>query len=332
MKNENGTGTVYKLNGKRRKPWVARVTTGYSLDGKQIRKTLGTFPTKREAQEYLLQYNKNPLLFSKITFGEVKDMWWAEYITTVKEVTKKNSRSQLKKLKPLFDIPIADINLMTLQKLMNEINGNLTTKAVLNMIFDYAVKYDFVDKNKVKFTTLQPPKKPVERRIFTSNEIKELWIRLSNTSDSLEKEVIEMTLILIYTGLRNGELRNLKNKDIDLENKIIYITDSKTKNGIRKIPIHNKILHLIKKSSNKYLYECNGKKLLYNTLQWRFTKYIPGHTLHDTRHTFASMLNNADANQTSITKLVGHSSFDITETIYTHKDVEELRKAINLLN
>ena len=56
------------------------------------------------------------------------------------------------------------------------------------------------------------------------------------------------------------------------------------------------------------------------------------HTIHDTRHTFATMLNNADANSTSIIKLIGHSDFSTTENVYTHKDIEELRKAINLLN
>lgn len=55
------------------------------------------------------------------------------------------------------------------------------------------------------------------------------------------------------------------------------------------------------------------------------------HKPHDCRHTFATLLNNADANQTSIKKLIGHSSFLTTEKIYTHKDIEELRKAINLL-
>ena len=44
------------------------------------------------------------------------------------------------------------------------------------------------------------------------------------------------------------------------------------------------------------------------------------------------MLNNVNANSTSITKLIGHSNFSTTENIYTHKDTEELRKAVELLN
>ena len=55
------------------------------------------------------------------------------------------------------------------------------------------------------------------------------------------------------------------------------------------------------------------------------------HMPHDCRHTFATLLNNAEANATSIKKLIGHSSFTTTEKIYTHKDKEELRKAIDLI-
>ncbi|WP_162920228.1 LexA family protein [Clostridium fermenticellae] len=55
------------------------------------------------------------------------------------------------------------------------------------------------------------------------------------------------------------------------------------------------------------------------------------HKPHDCRHTFATLMNNADANPTSIKKLIGHNSFTTTEKIYTHKDIEELRKAIELI-
>lgn len=328
MKNENGSGTVYKLKGKRRKPWVARVTTGYSLDGKQLRKTIGTFATKREAQEQLLKYNKNPLLFNKITFGRVKEMWWEEYKDKLKPTTTKNFLSQLKKLKDLERVPIADINLMVLQKNCNENNAVQTTKAILNLIFEYALKYDFITVNKCKFIKLNEAKKTIERKIFTQEEIRELFSRVEVTKKT-EQKIIATTLILIYTGLRIGEFLNLKNEDIDLENKVIYIQESKTKAGERQIPISNKIVKLfcLLERDKEYLYQRR-----YNTVLTAFRKYIKNHTIHDTRHTFASLLNNADANKTSITKLIGHSSFDITENIYTHKDVEELRKAIDLLN
>jgi site-specific recombinase XerD len=39
-----------------------------------------------------------------------------------------------------------------------------------------------------------------------------------------------------------------------------------------------------------------------------------------------------EANSTSIKKLIGHSNFITTEKIYTHKDIKELRKVVNLIN
>lgn len=88
---------------------------------------------------------------------------------------------------------------------------------------------------------------------------------------------------------------------------------------------------------SKYFLEKKSEKIQYWTFKYRFRKVLrmislQKHTIHDTRHTFATMLNNADANSTSIIKLIGHSDFSTTENVYTHKDIEELRKAINLLN
>ncbi len=59
MKRANGTGSIYKLSGKRRKPWAARVTVGWDIaaDGtlKQIYRPRGTFPTRVEAETALNQ-------------------------------------------------------------------------------------------------------------------------------------------------------------------------------------------------------------------------------------------------------------------------------------
>ena len=79
MKNANGEGSVYKLKGKRRKPWVAVVTAGYDELGKQKRKVLGTFITKKEAQLELIRYLDNPMLFSGKTFKDVVDLWFNNY-------------------------------------------------------------------------------------------------------------------------------------------------------------------------------------------------------------------------------------------------------------
>ncbi|MGL5711699.1 MAG: tyrosine-type recombinase/integrase [Cetobacterium sp.] len=340
MKNSNGEGNIYKMkDSKRRKPWVAKVTTGYTSDGKQVRKVIGTFETKREAQEILIKFVKNPNLFSKKTFKNIMDLWWENY---TKRVTHKTTISthiyRMRAFEPLHDTLMADIKLFDLQILFDAMTTSWSfkngCKSVLNMIFDYALKNEFVDSNKIKFIELGKREKIIDRKIFTKEEIEILW-------ENLDQKYIYIILILIYTGMRIGEFLNLKNEDINFKDGTVKIRASKTDAGIRIIPIPSKVIKLFNDNfEDGHEYFVRGEKsvqLSYATFKDRFNVLlkrigIQPHTIHDTRHTFATMLNNANANQSSIIKLIGHSNFAVTENIYTHKDIVELRKAVELLN
>lgn len=343
MKNANGDGSVYKLKGKRRKPWVAVVTAGYE-GGKQKRKSLGTFLTKKEAQIELLAYLDNPMLFSGKTFKDIKDLWYQNYKKNVSDVTLNNLTIQLKKLDVFDEIKIKELKIHTLQKFFDDMDNSYGTKSfvrsILNMIFDFAVKNEFIETNKIKFIELGKNEKVIQRKIFTREEIKTMFDNLDSNNRYIKKMTYG-TLILIYTGLRVGELINLKTKDVDLDKNIISIVESKTTAGIRKIPISEKILNLFKDNIDNtkeyFFFNKKGDKYQYFNFKFQFEKMLDllgleRHTIHDTRHTFATLLNNANANSTSIIKLIGHSDFSTTENIYTHKDIEELRKAVNLLN
>lgn len=343
MKNENGSGSVYKQKGKRRKCWIARVTVGF-VDGKQKRKIIGTYETRKEAQAELLGYLNNPTLYSGKTFKDVKDLWYSYYSQRVTSETLRKTNSQLKKLEVFYDLKIKEIKLNSLQAFFDSLNNSYGTKSmlksVLNSIFEFALKNEFIETNRVKFIELGKNKKIVERKIFTADEIKILFDNLDSNNRYIKKMTYGV-LILIYTGMRIGELINLKTKDIDLEKHVLYVTKSKTSAGVRKIPISDKILELfndnIDNSKEYFFFNKKGDKYIYFNFLTQFNKMLEllnleKHTIHDTRHTFATMLNNANANSTSIIKLIGHSDFKTTEEIYTHKDIEELRKAVNLLN
>ncbi|WP_338966224.1 site-specific integrase [Fusobacterium nucleatum] len=343
MKNENGSGSVYKLSGKRRKCWVARVTVGF-VDGKQKRKVIGTYETRKEAQAELLGYLNNPVLYSGKTFKDVKDLWYSNYSKTVSDVTLRNVGNQLKKLEVFNNEKIKDLKLYTLQKFFDDLDSaygsKLALRSALNMIFEFALKNEFIETNRIKFIELGKNEKVVERKNFTADEINILFDNLDSDNRFIKK-MSYATLILIYTGLRIGELMNLKTEDIDLENNILSITESKTIAGIRKVPISEKIINLFKDnidySKEYFLYNKKGGQYNYVNFFQQFQTMLEllnleRHTIHDTRHTFATLLNNANANSTSIIKLIGHSDFSMTENVYTHKDIEELRKAVNLLN
>ena len=57
MKNPNGYGSIYKLSGKRRKPYIVRRTIGWSDDGKQLYQTIGYYETRPLAMNALAEYN-----------------------------------------------------------------------------------------------------------------------------------------------------------------------------------------------------------------------------------------------------------------------------------
>ena len=63
IRNPNGYGSVYKLSGKRRRPFVASITTGQDeLTGKQKRQILGYYATRKEAMQALADYNTNGIV------------------------------------------------------------------------------------------------------------------------------------------------------------------------------------------------------------------------------------------------------------------------------
>ncbi len=103
---------------------------------------------------------------------------------------------------------------------------------------------------------------------------------------------------------------------------------------------NKKILPFIEKrlnENNEYLIINDlGKQMKYDN--YYKEKFIPimeqlnmDHKPHDCRHTFATLMSNSNANKTAIKKIIGHSSYTTTEKIYTHKDIEELRKAVDLI-
>lgn len=337
MKNPNGFGSVEKLKGNRRNKWMARKTIGWE-GGKQKRVVVGYFETKDEAYKALGTFKYNPN--RKITFKEVYDLWSERHFAKIRNSTIRIIKAHYRNHLYLFnDYCMCDLKLMDLQKLFDnlELTSGTTKsiKSVLSMIFDFAVKNDFIEKNPVRFIELKTLDSVVQRKVFTDEEIEILF-------QNKDMKYVDTILIMIYTGLRVGELLNLKIEDIDLEEMLIYVKESKTETGIRTIPIHFKILPFITKRmqvNKEYLLtSIRDTKLHYATYRLNFFKVIEElnigrHTIHDCRHTTATLLSNAGANPISIAKIMGHTDYNgMTAKVYTHKNEIELEKAMNTLN
>lgn len=341
MKKANGNGSVSKLSGIRRKPYIARVTLGWDEStGRQIRKTIGTYVTQKEAQKALIDYLDNPydLDLSNILFKDVYEKWSKLKYPKVSHSAILGYQSAYNNVEKLHNMKIKDIKARHLQEAIDSCSKGQATKKKIKFLFGqmfaYAMQNDIITKDYSEFVDIGKASEESKREPFSNKEIELLWKHIDDI------EFIDTILIMIYSGFRIGELLELEIKNIDLVN-MTMTGGLKTEAGKnRLVPIHPKIFPLIEKRYNKdnqyLIINFKGKKMKYDN--YYKEKFIPimeqlnmKHRPHDCRHTFATLLSNANANATAIKKMIGHESYATTEKIYTHKDIEELRKNVELI-
>lgn len=75
-KRGNGTGSVYKESGSRKKPWVAVITLGYDETGKRQSEKLGYYATEKEALNALENLPQNMIKDNiNITLRQLYELW-----------------------------------------------------------------------------------------------------------------------------------------------------------------------------------------------------------------------------------------------------------------
>ena len=343
MRLPSGYGGIVRLKGNRRKPYQVRLTKGFTDEGKQIYMYLGYYARRGEALEALAEYNSSPYDITRetITFAEVYKKWSNEHFKKVSSSSiERYSNAYRKYCKSLYKMRFKDIRLTHLQAVIDNCGMAHPTRASIKTLFAvltrFAMKNDIVDKDYAQYVDVGQREGKINRKPFTQEEIDKLF-KYVDTFDYLDT-----ILIMIYSGLRVGEMLDLRIENIHLEERYM-VGGSKTEAGKNRIiPINKKIEPFIRK-----YYEKNKDKefLIINSLgrpmgysNYRREKFDNimeklkmEHKPHDARHTFASLMDSAGANKLCIKRIIGHSSQDITEDIYTHKTLEELIEAIDLI-
>lgn len=333
MRAENGFGSIIKLSGNRRKPYAVRITTGWQ-DGKQIRKYLGFYKSQNEALLALADYHKNgyDVDLSKLTLGEVYDRWYKriEHKAT-KNVLNSHNMAKIR-FGNMAKVPIVNIKADQLQDWMDSIelkpSSKIRLKSTMNQVFNYAIKNGIINTNYVQYIEID---EKVEKtgKIFTDEEIQTLW-------NNVDDPTVRWILILIYTGMRIGELLLMTSSTIFL-NSSYMVGGLKTEAGKdRIIPIHDEILPLVKDQLGRAKFlmrNSHGNKLTYQTALRHFDavmeKFGWEHKPHDTRKTAVSLMHGAGIPMETVRIIVGHSGKGVTEQVYLYKTPQELVEAVN---
>lgn len=349
MKLPNGYGSVVKLSGKRRKPYIVRKTVGYKYDEKKdkyIQETIiiGYAKTKSEGLSMLAEYNNNPFdtKTAKMTFSEVYNEWSKRKFTTVSDSNIKGYTASYKACTSLYNRVFKDLKLVDLQSVIDTCGKNYPTlkkiKVLFNQLYDFAIKNDICNKDYSSYVDIvqykdKNPNK-YDRNKFESEEINLLWTH----SDDKYYQII---LMLLYNGVRISELLDLKKENVHIEEQYFDVIKSKTENGLRKVPIADKVLPFYKhwyESAPEcpyLLHTADGKRFTYRNYYDSYFRPLMeqlniSRTPHCCRHTCISLLAEAGVDSTTIKKIVGHSgAMTLTEKVYTHFDIQILINAIN---
>lgn len=336
------------MSGKRRRPYVVKKTVGWHYDEAkdkmiQDQMTIGYAATRAEGLQMLAEYNNNPfdLKASKVTFQEVYERWSKEKFPTISHSNVKGYEASYKVCGSLNNKVFRDMKLVDLQTVVDTCGKNYPTlkklKSLFSQLYEYAMKNDICSKDYsefvdiVKYKDKNPDKR--DHNKFTKEEIERLWTLA-------EDPHYQIVLMLIYNGCRISEFLDLKKEDVHLDEQYFDVIASKTENGLRKVPIADKLLPFYKAwfdgSKCEYLLHTQDQKHFdyRNYYDSYFTPLMEqlgfDHKPHDTRHTCISKLTEAHVDQTMIKKIVGHSgAMTLTERVYTHLDIETLVEAIN---
>lgn len=351
MKLPNGYGSITKLTGNRRKPYMVRINAGQAYDEKTgdyvpKRVVLGYYKTQKEALAALSEYNENPFTptDSNITFAELYESYQSskEYKSLGKSSLASRAAAY-KYCEALYNVRVRDISRDMILKVIDSVQQGSSTKqnvlTVIRIVINSAYDKNLINKKCADNITIEYSEPTVERITFSQKEYDYLWAH----SDEWD---IKILLILLYSGLRVNELLKNDLANVNLDERWIYVPKelAKNKESERHVPIHDKIFDLVKYfydnatdfQSEKLMVNPNGTVITYNNFVARNLKRINKnmdveHKFHDTRHTFASKGTAAGIPELYMQRLMGHTPQSILYNTYTHISLDELRTYINLI-
>ena len=327
------------------------------------------YKTKGEATSALAEYLKNPydLNNKDITFEQLYKKWFDEYIDTdehesikyrVKAAYKYCSLIYKKKFREITIIDMKDcIYKGTATCVRGKYKGEQRLaspqskeiiKYLFNHIYDYALEARIVERNYAREFTLdkkvfQEKEKNYKSKVpFSKEEIDKLWKSIEFVPFA------DMIVYACYSGWRPTELIKLKIKDVDLKNGFVKGGMKTSAGKNRLVPIHPLVSSIVEKYykeaksvGSDYLFNDVNNKfgigLSYDQYLSRFNKVMNAlHfrteiTPHYTRHTFITKAKSREVNMNEyvLKIIVGHDVGDLTEHVYTHRELNDLKEEMD---
>ena len=274
---------------------------------------------------------------NKARFDFIADDWWDVHEPTLEKQSVNGYKSSLASCKAFFkDFFVYDIKPKDIKEYLDiETKKGYSKKTiahrkmVLNQIFNYAIFNEYLQCNPVVSVKLPRSSKQHKRPPATQ------------TDEQLIKDSFDVWMfpfIVLYTGMRKGEVLALQWKDIDFDNDLIYVTKSlahnvakpfikepKTESGKRVIPLlaplKEKLLSVRGDPDDLLFASQVGKPYTLSTFKRKYERFQKETgvkaTAHQIRHSYATILFENGVDAKTVQELLGHKQVSTTLDIYT---------------
>lgn len=274
-------------------------------------------------------------------------------------------------IKPYFkDRRLAALRPLDIQQFANHImdkSESIVSKCsmIIKAMFEDAVENGIIASNparKIKFVSNYESK---EKRAYSKREARH-FIAFAKRYMNSNPEGGAAPIIMIKAGLGRAEVIALDwERDIDLKNQTLTVNKSvsetngkieignpKTKARKATVPFDDELKHVllsIPRKEETSLVFSNKHIKVHSPSNWsrrHYAKYVnaydahckkKGYSMralepHELRHTFGSLIYEATKDIYITSKLMRHSSIDITAKIYVHESMDTKRKALDMMN
>lgn len=247
------------------------------------------------------------------------------------------------------DTLICNMDIHTFENLIIELreNPNINDVSLYTYARDFKTfLYFFMAREYIptfKITLTKADKEPIE--VYSDKELTKL-LRKPNLKHCSFQEYKSWVIVnfLLSTGVRQHSLINIQIKDVDFENAVVYVNVTKNRKPLI-IPLNRDILNILREylkyrkaeSDEDWLF-CNvfGKKLVKSTVYHSIYEYnksrgVETTGMHRFRHTFAKKWVTMGGNVVTLSKILGHSSLEITQN-YLNILVCDMKKDVDQFN
>ena len=315
----------------------------FYVNGKRVRETIGR--NKKQAEQVLVQ-RKAEVLAGKYKLPQESKVTFAEASERYLEWSKEHKRSwqtdvyRMPFLVEAFgDLPMVKIGAWQVEQMKSRLRKRGATGptvnrylALLSSVFRRSREWGLINGENPVSQVQRFRENPGRQRYLSEEEIKRLLA-------ACKPPLRLIVLVALQTGMRRGEIFALRREDVDLNNNIIHVADSKSGKR-RDIPVGQGLtnelhLHLRKHEHDLVFARPDGAP-------WRSWLKESWSTacseaklevvrFHDLRHSFASHAIMGGASMFAVQELLGHSTLTMTRR-YAHLAPGALREATDIVN